>query len=44
MMATAEKELIERKLKLALNKITNENYAKLKFQIFEIYQSAETEE
>lgn len=43
-MATAEKETIDRKAKLALNKITNENYAKIKPQILDIYQSAETEE
>lgn len=44
MIATAEQEPIEEKLKLALNKITIENYAKLNIQILEIYHSAETEE
>lgn len=43
-MATAEKETIDRKAKLALNKITNENYAKIKPQIKDIYFEAESED
>lgn len=43
-MATAEKEAIDKKAKLALNKITPDNYASIKTQVLEIYKSAETDE
>ena len=43
-MATAEKEAIDKKAKLALNKITPDNYTSIKTQVLEIYKSAETDE
>ena len=43
-MATAEKEAIDKKAKLALNKITPDNYTSIKTQVLEIYKTAETDE